>query len=119
MAGSKRGWGLIAHGIRLRPEPDVGSNRPPHHTLAPTPEAPIPPALRCSPPAHSWLPRAPPRLVLGGGADVVVDMDGLDEAAFFCGAEPAVVCPGLPHDLMLASQWERPAAQLVEWLRTV
>lgn len=101
---------------------NLTSNRtdpPPPHNRA-NPRSPHPPPLFAAPPPpHSWLPRAPPRLVLGGGADVVVDMDGLDEAAFFCGAEPAVVCPGLPHDLMLASQWERPAAQLVEWLRTV
>jgi hypothetical protein len=58
-------------------------------------------------------------LVLGGGSDVVVDLEGLQEAARFCGAEPALVCPGLPLDLMLASQWEQPAARLAEWLRTV
>jgi len=56
-------------------------------------------------------------LVMGGSADKVVDREGLDEASFFCGVEPPVMCEGLPHDLMLASDWEVPAGKLLAWLR--
>lgn len=53
---------------------------------------------------------------MGASEDKVVDVEGLQEAAYFLGVEPPIVCHGLPHDVMLATKWEIPAARLVEWL---
>ena len=44
----------------------------------------------------------PPVLVLGGSADVIVDVPGLHETADLLNTE-AVVLPGMAHDMMLVS----------------
>ena len=44
----------------------------------------------------------PPVLVLGGSADVIVDVPGLHETANLLNTE-AVVLPGMAHDMMLVS----------------
>eukprot|EP00667_Euglena_gracilis_P011060 EG_transcript_11279 len=58
-------------------------------------------------------------LVLGAERDVVVDREGLEEAAQFCGQTPMVL-PGVAHDVMLDSQgWAKGAAALHDWLRAL
>jgi len=55
-------------------------------------------------------------LVVGCGADRVVDAEALAETAAFLGVEP-VVLPGAPHDLMLAPSVEKEACDVVgKWL---
>ncbi len=44
----------------------------------------------------------PPVLVLGGSADVIVDVPGLHKTADLLNTE-AVVLPGMAHDMMLVS----------------
>jgi pimeloyl-ACP methyl ester carboxylesterase len=69
-------------------------------------ELPVPPPAR-----------PVPGFVLGGGADRIVDVAGLEEAADAIAAgAPATVLPGLAHDLMLDVGWEAAAGALAGWL---
>jgi len=58
---------------------------------------------------------APPRFVLGGSIDNVVDVEAVEELARYCGVG-AVVVPGLAHDCMLDTQWRVVAEALEGWL---
>lgn len=57
-----------------------------------------------------------PALVLGGGADKIVDAGGLAESAAAVGAGDPVVLEGVAHDLMLDVGWEGAAAAMEGWL---
>ncbi|GBF98148.1 phosphoserine aminotransferase [Raphidocelis subcapitata] len=58
---------------------------------------------------------APPRFVLGGELDKVVDVEAVQELAAYCGVPP-VVLPGLAHDCMLDARWRDAADALRGWL---
>jgi pimeloyl-ACP methyl ester carboxylesterase len=57
-------------------------------------------------------------LVIGGADDVIVDVTALEEAAQFWGARgETVLLPNCPHDLMLASNRDRVADVILDWIR--
>lgn len=62
-----------------------------------------------------WIERMPPVLVMGGDADLIVDVQGVEETAAFYKTEP-VVLRGVAHDMMLDIGWEKPAQVIREWL---
>ena len=66
----------------------------------------------------AWLPGAPPLLVAGAERDAIVDGEGVEETAHFCGVEPRVL-RGLAHDVMLASGWQSAADEVIEWYRAL
>ncbi|KAI8467828.1 MAG: esterase-like protein [Monoraphidium minutum] len=57
---------------------------------------------------------APPRFVLGGEIDNVVDVEAVRELAAYCGTPPVVV-PRLAHDCMLDARWRDAADALAAW----
>ena len=61
---------------------------------------------------------APPLLVAGAERDAIVDGEGVEETALFCGVEPRVL-RGLAHDVMLASGWQSAADEVIEWYRAL
>mgnify|MGYP002632279950 CR=1 FL=1 len=63
----------------------------------------------------SWLPSAPPALVVGAASDFIVDGEGVEETAAFLGTAP-VVLEGLPHDVMLCGEWEVAADTILSWV---
>lgn len=63
----------------------------------------------------TWLPAAPPTLVLGAERDFVVDEEGVRETARFLGTE-ARLLPGLPHDVMLCTGWRVAADEVLDWI---
>jgi pimeloyl-ACP methyl ester carboxylesterase len=62
-----------------------------------------------------WLPDAPPMLVLGASRDRVVDREGVEETADFLGVHAEFI--DLPHDVMLATGWEKPADRIIAWAK--
>jgi len=64
-----------------------------------------------------WIGGAGPVLVVGAEQDAVVDIEAVQETAAFVGSSPATVLSGLPHDVMLATEWRRAAEPIIEWLR--
>jgi pimeloyl-ACP methyl ester carboxylesterase len=57
-------------------------------------------------------------LVVGGRDDIVVDETALAETAAFWGcSSPPVVLDGCPHDLMLATHWEKSFDVVHDWIR--
>ena len=58
----------------------------------------------------------PSRLVIGCSKDFIVDEQGFEETAFYLGCEPAVILPGLYHDLMLGPNWRQSADVIATWL---
>lgn len=61
---------------------------------------------------------APPRFVLGGELDNVVDVEAVRELGAYCGVEP-VVLPWLAHDCMLDARWREAAGALRGWADSV
>lgn len=56
-----------------------------------------------------------PTLAVCGSEDIIVDEQGAREAAEMWGGD-FVLVDGAPHDLMLYSEWQRPAAIVRDWL---
>ena len=56
-----------------------------------------------------------PMLVLGGGADNLIDLQGLEASAAAYGLE-AEIFPAMPHAMMLDPDWRRPAERILAWL---
>ena len=63
----------------------------------------------------SWLPGAPPVLVLGAERDAVVDREGVEETAAFLGVDAVML--DLPHDVMLCEGWEAPADRVISFAK--
>jgi len=68
--------------------------------------------LPVRPPGRPFM----PALVLGGAADKIVDLGGLQESADAVGAGAPVVLEGLAHDLMLDVGWVAAAEVVEAWL---
>mmetsp|Transcript_16792 Transcript_16792/g.21820 ORF Transcript_16792/g.21820 Transcript_16792/m.21820 type:complete len:362 (+) Transcript_16792:269-1354(+) len=58
---------------------------------------------------------SPPRLVLGAANDPIVDSIAIEETATFLAVEPQIL-QGLPHDIMLASDWIKALDALDAWI---
>lgn len=53
--------------------------------------------------------------VVGAEDDFIVDMEGLQETGRFYGVSP-VCFPGLAHDMMLDTSWEKGAESILSWV---
>lgn len=60
-----------------------------------------------------------PTLVLGAECDAIVDVLGVRETATFMNADPPVLLPSTPHDVMLGSGWRLGADVVLRWVREV
>jgi len=56
-----------------------------------------------------------PVLVIGGDSDQLIDEQALHESTNFWDAD-LIVVPNAPHNLMLYSGWQSPAASIDEWI---
>ncbi len=58
--------------------------------------------------------------MLGAEADAIVDLEGLEETARFCGQPSPVLLPGAAHDVMLdGERWPLGAKELHHWLEAL
>eukprot|EP00898_Chlorokybus_atmophyticus_P004779 jgi/Chlat1/5301/Chrsp35S08977 len=57
-----------------------------------------------------------PTLVLGTEHDALVDKEGVEECARWCGSGSALMLNGLGHDIMLDAGWEHAADAVLQWL---
>ncbi|CAM9129087.1 unnamed protein product [Discosporangium mesarthrocarpum] len=63
----------------------------------------------------AWLPRAPPRLVMGGERDYIVDEKGVEEMATFLDTN-YIMLPVVAHEVMLGPDWPIGISRLINWL---